>query len=77
MEKDGIYSVAFGPSAPLLHMNLSRWGFSNVTRLEEADLGHVYDGFLVKYKDQDAVEVVDTDARHSRRKRQEPRGRSF
>lgn len=63
MEKEEVYSVTFSPSAPLLRIYLNRWGFSDVMPLEDAELGDLYSGFLVKYKDQDAVEVVDTEAR--------------
>jgi len=62
MNKSEIYSVAFSPSAPPLRMNLNRWGFSDVTSLEDTELGNFIDGVLVRYKDQDGVEVVDTEA---------------
>ena len=62
-QKTEFYSTAFGVSAPPLHTERDRWQFSDVAPIEDAALGSFYEGFLTKYKERDAVEVVDTEAR--------------
>jgi hypothetical protein len=62
-DKQTIYSRALSTSAPLVHRQTHTWGFSDVERIQDEVLGEMYEGFLVKYKDQESVEVVDTEAR--------------
>ncbi len=62
-DKRTIYSSALSPAAPPLLHRFHKWGFSDVVTLRNDEFGEVYEGYLVKYKDQQAVEVVDTDAR--------------
>jgi hypothetical protein len=62
-DKLTIYSTALRQSAPALRHRLHRWGFSDVVLVQDDDLGDFYEGYLVKFKDQESVEVVDTEAR--------------
>ena len=62
-DKSAIYSKAFSQSAPSVRRYAHTWGFSDVEVLRDEELGDFFEGFLVKYKDQQAVEVVDTDAK--------------
>ncbi len=62
-DKRSIYSKAFSPSAPLVRRQTHTWGFSDVEMVHDEVLGDMYEGFLVKYKDQESVEVVNTEAR--------------
>lgn len=62
-DKQSIYSTALSTSAPLVRRQTHTWGFSDVEMVHHDVLGDMYEGFLVKYKDQESVEVVNTEAR--------------
>ncbi|MGO8717589.1 MAG: DUF4747 family protein [Acidobacteriaceae bacterium] len=62
-DKSTIYKTALSPSIPALLHRFHKWGFSDVMLLHDEEFGDIYEGYLVKYKDQEAVEVVDTEAR--------------